>query len=186
MSFLLDFLIPDDATNVALMAGGIAANKAIEKTGNQIKFENFVQQAKDKGVLTKIDGCKPEQNGLFGASFVGIDDAYLELYNYLIKKNIIKSTAGAASLVTFDSIDTINKDLIKESDVKRLVDKDNKDFPKSLKCYTIHHTKLSDFLEGYKYSATNELKVIRGLASSKRRNIKRRRNTRRRKQKNRN
>ena len=178
---ILGFLIPDDPANVAGMVAGTVGNKAIETTGNQIKFDNFVQQAKDKGVLTKTDDCKAEQNGT-----LGIYNAYEELYAYLKYKKIIKSTAEAASIMTFETVDTINKDLIKESDIKRLVNKDNKDFPTSLKCYSIKHDKLSDLLEHYKYSATNEFKVIGGLVSGKRRNTKRRRNTRRRTQKRRN
>ena len=181
MNSVLGFLFPTDAENVGWMAAGMAGNKAIETTGNQIKFDNFVQQAKDKGVLTKTDDCKAEQNGT-----LGIYNAYAELYAYLKDKKIIKSTAEAASIMTFETVDTINKDLIKESDIKRLVNKDNKDFPTSLKCYTLYHNKLSDLLEHYKYSATNEFKVLRGIVSGKRRNTKRRKNTRRRTQKRRN
>jgi hypothetical protein len=89
-----------------------------------------------------------------------------------------------ASVLLFDTVQTINKDLIKESDLKKLINKDNSDFPKKLDSYTIHHKELSDLLKDYKYSAANEIEFYTGAFkdSNKKKNSRRRRTTRRRKQ----
>ena len=91
-----------------------------------------------------------------------------------------------ASVLLFDTVQTINNDLIKESDLKKLINKDNRDFPKKLDSYTIHHKELSDLLKDYKYSAANEIEFYTGAFKdsnkNKKKNSRRRRTTRRRKQ----
>jgi hypothetical protein len=176
-------------------AAYFAANKVAEGVTKQIKVENFVPQARKRGILKATETCDEDRNPVF--------EAYEDLYTYLIKKNVVKSEVGVVSLATFDSVQTINDALTSESDLKKLINKDNGDFPKKLDCYTIHHKELSDLLEHYKYSAANELNYYSGLMKKSnkknnnnkqnkrnkqknqtKKNTKRRRNTRRMKNRN--
>jgi hypothetical protein len=61
-----------------------AADKAIEKSNNEIRYENFIPQAKKTTILTLIPNCQIQKPGYFS------DDVYFELYYYLVKKNVIK------------------------------------------------------------------------------------------------
>ena len=68
-----------DATNYAYLT---AEEKVVEGMGRQIKLYNFVPQARKRGIL------KPATSN---EASVITALAYEELYNYLIKKNVIKS-----------------------------------------------------------------------------------------------
>jgi hypothetical protein len=133
--------------------GWTAASKIAENHMNEIKYQNFIVQGKNKEILTlkpSITGCENT-----------LDKAYLDLYNYLIKKEIITSKINAAAVAMVSPINIINKDKTGEGILKDLVKEENSDFPETIKkCYTIDYDKLSKFLIDYKYDAKDELSYI--------------------------
>jgi hypothetical protein len=121
----------------------IGADKAVEQKTNQIKFTNFVAQAKSRNILTPISGCKIKSFNLgisekFHKHHMNLN-AYTELYQYLIKKKIINQKLGKASFWTWDYIQTINPDLIKTDTLHELIKKEDINFPTLLKCYNINY-----------------------------------------------
>ena len=158
MSFIQQFLGAQGFVAVA-----VAGNTLLEKNNNEIKFDNFIQQAEKRKILIKHnenETCK--QYAIMGNT-IEMKNAYDVLYDYLVEKNIITSTVDKASLWTWDKVYKVNKDLVKQTTLSKL-DKE-KDYPEQLKCYKLNGIELYHFLNTYVYSGLNKFKNI-GLINS--------------------
>ena len=158
----------------AFVAAGVVGDKVIETKYNEIKFDNFVPQAKKRKILTIIPNCK--HKGWFGNSYTINNnfnlEAYTILYDYLVDKNIITAKVNKASLWTWDKVYTINRQLIHPDSLKVIINKHNKDFPLLLKCFNIHYDKLYDLFKNYKYDALNEFTNLNKKTKAKSKSIK--------------
>lgn len=144
-----------------------ALDRHVEKSNNEIKFENFVQQAKEANILTPKDKnskCVIKRTLLFKEfdyevdnSTMDIKEAYDDLYKYLVNINVITNNIDKASIITWDNVQTINKDLISIDKLKKLIKEDNQNFTPLLKCYNINIKKLSYLLNNYNYNYTDKI-----------------------------
>jgi hypothetical protein len=133
---------------------------AIEKFNNELTFANFVEQAPKHNIITvKTDeNCKSIKNKMNHT--ISKKDIYLLLYDYLVKKEVIKSEFSIFSLWTGFYVNKIDKEKIKISNLNNLFchKKENAiDYPHELKCCTINCDQLHKFLSEYKNNPTNEL-----------------------------
>ena len=147
-----------------------AVGQGAEKINNEIKFENFIAQGKEVEFLKARSKCKHKA---FGMSYIVdpkyIDSAYLDLYDYLIKKEIIKQKIGFETLITADQVHTVNpdKNVLKPNNIKKLVNRNLEDYPELLECYHIDYNKLSDYLINYEHAVLNVVKVFKRTKSVK-------------------
>lgn len=145
-----------------------AEARGVEYIGNEIKDVNFVQQAKDKNIITFIPNCTIKNFGWLGDITIDPKDTnhlktvYLNLYDYLVKHNIIIKKFDLTFFFTADFSYKItqNKELLEIKNLEKILNKQNNDFPKVLKCYTIDYDKLSHLLKNYNNNPTNEVKVL--------------------------
>jgi len=152
--------------------GVVAVDKVSESSQNEILFDNFIKQAKEKQILklSKNDCIIEVPGTFFGKSNKKIDinfenDAYLDLYDYLVNKNIITKNLGKSTIITWNSVSIINQDKIRDKDkfkieCSNLFNKEkNSDFPNLLTCYSIDVDKLYNFLKTYKNSPVDEINL---------------------------
>jgi hypothetical protein len=117
----------------------VVENKAAENIGNEITFVNFMSQAMSNEIMTK-DKCNDNN--------ISDKDAYLNLYDYLVKKNIIISKNTYSFFFTGSSSYNVNPDKTNQSDIENALKKKELELP-SLKCYTISYSRLSILLKKY-------------------------------------
>jgi len=115
--------------------------------------------------------CSIEKIGWFGRSLkiddTFLNDSYLLLFDYLVKKEIIKEKVGIQMFFTADYVYTINKDLVESKIIQEKIKSTNEDFPKILNCYTIQFDKLSKFLKNYIYNPLDDYKMIAKIIQPK-------------------
>jgi hypothetical protein len=145
--------------------------KGTEKINNEIKFENFIGQGKEVKFLKARSKCKYKVYGIsYNVVPMYIESAYLDLYDYLVKKEIIKQKIGYEALITADQVHTVNPDkrVLEPKNIKKLINPSNPDYPELLKCYHIDYNKLSNYLLNYEHAVLNEVKVLKHSKTVKR------------------
>lgn len=150
MSILEDIIVMETEAKIA------------ETVNNEIKIDNFELQAKEKNII-KIKSDKCTIKPLFFFETI-VDDNYLmqaygELFNCLVKKEIIISKIDLGSFFTADFVYTLPKPFMDEREFQKRMN-DTNDFPELLKCYTIDTTRLYNLLKNYKYNLTDEYKRL--------------------------
>jgi hypothetical protein len=159
---------------------GEVADKTIEVVNQEIKFDDFIVKAKiaDDNSKTPILTFKKEIKNCEKKEGFDLKQVYSDLYDYLVEKKIIDRKFSLFSFITFDSVDTINKDLAGEAKLKELKINEINEKP-NLKCYNIDCKALSTLLTNYKYDPTDIADTKVFFAGGKRKNIKRKNKTKR-------
>ncbi len=100
---------------------------------------------------------------------------YADLFNYLVKKEIIISKIDLGTFFTANFVYTLPQPFIDQREFQKRMNPTNNDFPEILKCYTIHLNKLYDLLKNYKYNITDEytrkVQMLREFPSEKPKSI---------------
>jgi hypothetical protein len=136
-----------------------AEAKIAESINNEIQLENFELQAKKQNILElKPTPCKSK---FWGFIEYTVDHNYLtfcyaDLFNYLVKKEIIISKIDYGTFFTANFVYTLPQPFIDQKEFQKRINPTNSDYPEILKCYTIHENKLYDLLKNYKHDVTDE------------------------------
>ena len=155
-----------------------AQSKLAQSVGNDLTINNFIEQGQRHNILilNKEKECHIEKKGWFGSIETKIDDTFLNdsyvvLFDYLVKKEIIKERMGIQVYFTSDYVYTINQEFIDLKIIEEKINPSNEDFPKTLNCYNIYINNLYNFLKKYKYNPLDEAKIaisqIQGKNSTK-------------------
>jgi len=161
---------------------GEVADQTVQVINQEIKFDDFIVKAKTADdnsktpILTlkkNIENCKEKK----GYDLIQV---YSNLYDYLVEKKIIDKKFSLFSFISFDSVDTINKDLVSESKLRGLIKIDEINEKPNLKCYNIDCKALSTLLTDYKYDpsdiADTKVFFVGGKKNIKRKNKTKRKN----------
>lgn len=144
---------------------------SIEQT-RRVKFEVFINKAKEQNILIlkKDKPCDVKSSfwsskKTYIADDSNINDAYLELYNHLVKREIIYEKPGIKSLINGNKIYNVNLELIETNNLKDTIDKD---LPNLLKCYDINYDSLSKFIKSYTHKILGGKKTNKGYKNKRR------------------
>ena len=136
-----------------------AEAKIAESINNEIQLENFELQAKEKNIMElKPTPCKSKIWGLFEytVDHNNLTFCYADLFNYLVKKEIIISKIDVGTFFTANFVYTLPQPFIDQKEFQKRMNLTNSDYPEILKCYTIHESKLYNLLKNYKHNLTDE------------------------------
>lgn len=125
-----------------------AEAKIAESVNNEIKIENFEIQSKEKNIMElKPTPCKSKYWSFIEYTVDNnyLMHAYAELFNYLVKKEIIISKIDVGTFFTADFVHTLPEPFIDQKEFQKRMNPT--DYPDLLKCYTIHYSKLYDLLQ---------------------------------------
>lgn len=142
-----------------------AAGTGIEKTENQITFENFIIQSQELQILKYKPGCIKDFMGRpMQKSPGGLKPVYNVLYDCLVHIGVIEKKTNWGSFLTGSASYTITKDKSKlhEKYIKMEFSKNKSgDFKNIQECYEIHFTSLSNLLKNYKYNTTDQIYMMK-------------------------
>jgi hypothetical protein len=144
-----------------------AEAKLGESVNNEIKVDNFAEQAAKENVLKR----KPDKDIIFvpesrwlsyfrPSGKITENELYFTFYWYLKDNGIVKSKVGLLSFMTADSINTIDTEKVSVDVLKKLINPNDVKFPVILKNYVIDYVKLSRLLTNYKYHAMDEVRTM--------------------------
>jgi hypothetical protein len=150
--------------------GITAVDSAIQKSENQITFENFVVLAEKQGVLAQNETCASKVD----------KDKYLDLYDALVDADIITKKANAKSVFTWESSYVVSSiiDLGEENLMSILEKKKPHLYVELIKCFNIDFKKLSTLLSTYKYNPTDQFEIMKTGGKGATSKSKKRRRTR--------
>jgi len=138
-----------------------AEAKIAESINNEIQLENFELQAKEKNIMelkSTPTHCKSKLWGFieYTVDHNNLNFCYAELFNYLVKKEIIISKIDVGTFFTANFVYTLPQPFIEQKEFQKRMNSTNSDYPEILKCYTIHNNILYDLLKNYKHNVTDE------------------------------
>lgn len=160
-----------------------AAGAAVEKTENQITFENFIVQAENTKrfnppILQYKKGClkgwfgKPLDEVPYGV----MNGTYNMLYDCLVDVDIITKKLTKGGIVTWGRSYRVSKDIpLGGNNIKALLEKKNSsDYQNVKKCFEINFETLSKLLTTYTYDPTDQVAILNPKRGGKRRTNKKR------------
>lgn len=171
---------------LAFLGLGVAADVAVEKTENQITFDNFIVQAQNTKqfsppILKYKKGClkgwfgKPLDEVPYGV----MNGTYNMLYDCLVDVDIITKKITKGGIVTWGRSYRVSKTIpLDSNNIKALLEKKNSsDYQNVKECFEINFETLSKLLTTYTYDPTDQIAILnpkRGGKNSSRRTNKKR------------
>jgi hypothetical protein len=151
--------------NILGFFGIVAAGAAVEKSQNQITFENFIVQAQSATILTYKKGCL---KGMFGQPLdklpYGIKPFYNILYDCLVSIGVIEKNIDKWSIITASSAHTVTKDIskLKSEYIQKMLENENSfDYQQLKNCFDIDFNKLTILLTNYNYDVSDQIVLLK-------------------------
>jgi hypothetical protein len=128
-----------------------AVDAGVAKAHNEIEFTNFVGQALPLQILTSK--CPNKTPG---------SDEYLQLYDSLVKNNIIEKKIESASALKWDYLYKINQTALQANDALTKLK-----HPETLtKCFHVNHAQLLSFLKNYKNQVVDGVHAVHHVVTT--------------------